>query len=61
MSGIPSNRPGSGMLSLATCDECRKSTPLDKHRAAKVKSGPLKGLRGWVCVDCMAARVKVSS
>lgn len=56
MTGIPFNRPGSGDLLMSGCDECNKTVPLNQRRKAVVKLGKLRGLRGFVCTDCLAKR-----
>ena len=55
----PEHRParGNGMPNTARCDECHRDSAAAR-RQAKVLKGPLRGIRGMVCVACLELRVK---
>lgn len=49
---------GHGMPATAQCDECQRKSA-NGRRQAKVLKGPLRGIRGMVCITCLAERAKV--
>lgn len=55
----PATRParGDGMCPTARCDECQRDSAGGRRRA-KVLKGPLRGIKGMVCLPCMALREK---
>lgn len=55
----PEHKParGEGMCSTGRCDECQRDSALGR-RKAKVLKGPLRGIRGMVCLPCLALREK---
>jgi len=50
---------GEGQPTTGRCDECQRAVTV--RHPAKVMKGPLRGLRGRVCVQCMDARKAVAA
>jgi hypothetical protein len=45
--------PGTGLHGSRTCDQCQRTAVLGLNwTRGKVKSGPLRGLNGWICPAC---------